>query len=68
MSKKIKCRISEDNLIWKDCPIEEAVHTIIKSCLDDGAPIETAAKLVADLINGETVSINDFSYELEFYK
>jgi hypothetical protein len=64
MSKN-KCRVYSNGLSWQNCSVEEAVHTIIKACLDEGAPVETASQLIADLINGETVSVNDFLYELE---
>jgi hypothetical protein len=66
MSKKIKCRVSGDDVVWNDCPVEKAIQAIIACCLDEGAPVETISKLISNLINGETVSIYDFSYELEF--
>jgi hypothetical protein len=65
MSKKIKCRVSGDGVVWNDCSIEEAIESIISICLGDGAPVETISKLIADLVNGETVSIYDFQYELD---
>ena len=62
---KIECRISSDGLNWSNCPLEGAIRTIMKCCLDDGAPVETVAKLIVELIKGNTVSVGDTEFELE---